>query len=725
MKHIRIDVGTDGVAIITLDNAEESVNLVSPIFIEEYSRAVDQVSKDPAVIAVIVTSAKKLFMAGADLKFMVNFYDSGASLKEAYEFSQKATAMHRRMETCGKPFVAAINGAALGGGFELCLACHGRVIIDDPKAVIGLPEVNVGLLAGSGGTQRLVRIAGVEQGLELLVSGASVPPAKALSFGLVDKVVPASELIAAAKQWLVEHPDPVRAWDKKGFSLPESAGLLNPTAAAFFSFKAASATVAGRNYPAPIAITSAVFEGVQLPMDRALQVESKYFAKLLSGPVARNIIRTNFINKGAAERLAFRPAGVPKLVVKKLGILGAGLMGSGIANVAASVGIEVVLLDGSADRAAAGKAAIAANLTKDVEKGRRAQAAADALLARITTTDDYALLEGADLVVEAVFEDTKVKADVTGKAEVLLPATAVFATNTSTLPITTLAKASIRPDRFIGLHFFSPVERMALVEVIMGKSTSPETLAHGLDFVAQLRKTPIIVNDSRGFYTSRVFATFTHEGMAMLEEGISPARIENGARQAGMAIGPLALLDEVTLELTLKVVDQGKAIAGDAYEEPVGSDVLRRMIDVEKRPSRKAGGGFYEYPAGGKKYIWPGLAKVFPIAAIQPSIGDIKHRFLCAQAMETARCLEENVLMHASDGDIGSVLGWNFPLWTGGTLSYIDTLGAENFVEICDDLADRYGKRFRPSEWLRQRAATGRQFLTETVKTETTKPVVA
>ena len=412
--------------------------------------------------------------------------------------------------------------------------------------------------------------------------------------------------------------------------------------------------------------------------------------------------------------MAYRPANVPKLTVKKLGILGAGLMGAGIAHVAAGVGIEVVLLDGTAERAAAGKAAIAANLAKDVERKRRTQASVDALLARITTTDDYALLAGADLVVEAVFEDVKVKADVTAKAEAVLPATAVFATNTSTLPITILSKASIRPDSFIGLHFFSPVERMALVEVIMGKSTSPETLAHGLDFVAQLRKTPIVVNDNRGFYTSRVFATFTHEGMAMLEEGISPARIENGARQAGMAIGPLALLDEVTLDLPLKIVDQAIADLGSSYEPPVGTDVLRRMIHEATRSSRKAGGGFYEYPAGGKKHIWPGLEKIFPLAAEQPSIEEIKNRFLCVQAIETARCLEENVLMRAEDGDIGSVLGWNFPIWTGGTLSYIDTVGLESFVKTCDDLADKHGKRFRPSAWLRQRAAAGQQFLTET-----------
>jgi 3-hydroxyacyl-CoA dehydrogenase/enoyl-CoA hydratase/3-hydroxybutyryl-CoA epimerase len=712
MKHIRIDVGTDGIAIITLDNADESVNLVSPAFIEEYTAAVEQVASDAAVTGVIVTSAKKLFMAGADLKFLVNFYDSGRSLKEAFAFSQKATAMHRRMETSGKPFVAAINGAALGGGFELCLACHGRVIVDDPKAVVGLPEVKVGLLPGSGGTQRLVRIAGVERGLDLLLEGTNLTPDKALALGLVDKVVPAAELITAARQWLVEHPDPVRAWDKKGYALPESVGLLNPAAAAFFSFKSAKATTMGRNYPAPIAITSAVFEGVQLTFDGALAIESKYFAKLLTGPVARNIIRTNFINKGAAERLVHRPANVAKSKVSKLGVLGAGMMGAGIASVAAGVGIEVVLLDGTLAQAERGKANIASTLAKDVEKGRRDQASADAILGRVTPTEDYAKLADCDLVVEAVFEDMAVKADVTRKAEAVLPKTATFATNTSTLPITGLAKASVQPDQFIGLHFFSPVERMALVEVIMGKSTSQETLAKGLDFVAQLRKTPVVVNDSRGFYTSRVFQTFIHEGMAMLAEGISPARIENGARQAGMPTGPLALTDELSLELPMKIVEQAVAELSDAFVQPSGTPVLRRMLD-EKRIGRKGGAGFYEYPEGGKKHIWEGLSRLYPLAEVQPDIQEIKDRLLYIQALETTRCLEENVLMHAEDGDLGSVLGWGFPTWTGGTLSLIDTVGIEQFVKTCELFARKFGKRFQPSPWLRQRAAAGQAFLTE------------
>jgi len=576
--------------------------------------------------------------------------------------------------------------------------------------MVGLPEVNVGLLPGSGGTQRILRIAGVQAGLDLLLSGASIGPAQALKLRLVDKIVPPAELLSAAKQWLHDNPDPVRAWDKKGFSLPETAGLLNPAAAAYFSNLAAAATVKGRNYPAPIAITSAVFEGVQLTFDGALSVESKYFAKLLTDPVARNIIRTLFINKGAAERLINRPAGVPKFKVSKLAVLGAGMMGAGIANVAAAAGIEVVLLDNTLAQAERGKAGIAALLAKDVEKQRKTADAAAEILARITPAGDYALLGNADLVVEAVFEDTGVKAGVTARAEAVLPEGAIFASNTSTLPISGLAKASKRPAQFIGLHFFSPVERMALVEVIMGKATSQETLAKALDFVAQLRKTPIIVNDSRGFYTSRVFQTFIHEGAAMLAEGVNPARIENAAKQAGMPVGPLALIDELTADLPIKIVDQAIAEEGSAYEPPCGATVMRKMIEL-KRSGRKTGAGFYEYPQGGKKHLWSGLQEIWPVAAAQPDVAELKTRFLYAQAMETVRCLEENVLTNAADGDLGAVLGWGFPSWTGGTLSLIDTVGAAEFVKVCDGLAQRYGKRFTPSAWLRARAAAGDSFL--------------
>ena len=631
------------------------------------------------------------------------------SKRQAFDFSQHATRMHRAIETGGKPWVAVINGLALGGGFELALAAHYRILVDEPKAVVGLPEVNVGLLPGSGGTQRLLRIAGVKAALDLLLSGRSVAPAEALKLKIVDAVVPASDVMVRARAWLASGPDPVKPWDKKGFAIAETRGLLNPEAAAMFSVASGGITKAGRNLPAPAAILSTVFEGVQLPFDKALSVESKYFAKLLTDPVARNIIRTTFISKAAAEKGARRPAGFAKATVKRVGVLGAGMMGAGIALVSAAVGIDVVLIDRNAATAEKGRNYSVKVLAKDVEKGRRTQQEADAIVARITPTVDFASLEGCDLVVEAVFEDTAIKADTTRKAEAVLAPEAIFATNTSTLPITGLAQASARPDQFIGLHFFSPVERMGLVEIIMGKQTSKATLAKGIDFIAQLRKTPIVVNDSRGFYTSRVFQTMIHEGAAMLAEGVPPAVIENAAKSAGLPVGPLALLDELTFDLPLKIVDQAIAEEGASYVPPAGVPVLRRMRDEVGRSGRKSGGGFYDYPQGGKKTLWPGLAEIYP-----PKPGydveELKKRLLYAQAIETARCLEEGVLETPEDADLGALYGWGFPAWTGGTISYIDTIGIETFVREADRLAQTYGARFAPSAWLRAKAERGEGF---------------
>lgn len=708
MKHIKFETGADGVAVLTLNNATEPMNVVSPEWIEEMVAAIEQIAGDANVKAAVITSAKPAFMAGADLKFILGTFGK-LTAKDAYAFSQRATQMHRKLETCGKPFVAALNGLALGGGFELALACHARVIVDDPKAVVGMPEVSVGLLPGSGGTQRLSRMIGVAKALPLLLEGTSLAPEAALKAGLVDAIAPADKLLATARE-LALKTDPVRAWDKKGYANPEAYGLLNlPLAGVATATTAQLAVKTQRNYPAPIAILSAVVEGIQLSFDKALTVEGKYFAKLLTSVEARNIIRTTFVNKGLAEKGARRPEGVAKKKVTKLGVLGAGMMGAGIAHVSAAAGIEVVLIDRDLPYAEKGKAYSAKILAKDVERGKRTQADADAILARIKPSTSYDDLKGAELVVEAVFEDTAIKADVTKKAEAVISADAIFASNTSTLPISGLAEASARPANFIGLHFFSPVERMGLVEIIMGKQTSPETLAHALDFVAQLRKTPIVVNDGRGFYTSRVFQTFIHEGMALLQEGVAPALIENAAKMAGMPVGPLALLDEVTIELPMKIVKQAEA-EDPSYKKPVSYEVMRRMLDEFKRPSRKGGAGFYDYPEGAPKRLWKGLAEAFPVSAEQPSVDEIKLRLLYIQAIETARCLEENVLTHPADGDLGAVLGWGFPTYTGGTLSLIDTVGIENFVAECDRLAQRHGVRFQPSPWLRDRAAKGQAF---------------
>jgi 3-hydroxyacyl-CoA dehydrogenase/enoyl-CoA hydratase/3-hydroxybutyryl-CoA epimerase len=706
MKHVRLTTDADGIAVITLDHATESMNLVSPEWVAEMAAAIEQVATDPAVKGAIVTSAKPAFMAGADFKVLIK----GFTKAEALALAAAPTQMHRRLETCGKPFVAAINGLALGGGFELALACHRRIIVDDPKALVGLPEVNVGLLPGSGGTQRLARMVGVKAALDLLLSGQTLEPANALAAGLVDEVVPADRLLAASRAWLLSGPDPVRAWDKKGYAPAEANGLLNPAMAMLFGMQpAAVAAKTLHNYPAPAAIMSAVFEGIQLPFDKASKVEQKYFAKLLSGSVARNIIRTMFVNKGRAEKLAARPAGVPRARFAKIGVLGAGMMGGGIAFVSAAAGCEVVLIDRTQAEAEKGKAYAQKTLAREVERGRRTRAQADAILARITPTTDFATLGGSALVIEAVFEDTAIKADVTRRAAAVIGPDAFFASNTSTLPITGLAEAFARPERFIGLHFFSPVDRMALVEVILGKKTSRETLAQALDFVAVLRKTPIVVQDSRGFYTSRVFQTFIHEGMAMLGEGVAPALIENAARFAGMPVGPLAVTDEVSLELPMKIIRQSEAEMGARYQRPCGYAVMKRMLELG-RGGRKAGGGFYEYPEGGAKRLWPALAQHFPPAREQPSVAELRKRLLTIQALEAARCVEERVLADPADGDLGAVLGWGFPTYTGGTLSLVDTVGTAAFVAECDRLAQQHGARFRPSDWLRQRAAAGTSF---------------
>jgi 3-hydroxyacyl-CoA dehydrogenase/enoyl-CoA hydratase/3-hydroxybutyryl-CoA epimerase len=464
------------------------------------------------------------------------------------------------------------------------------------------------------------------------------------------------------------------------------------------------------NYPAPIAILDCIFEGTMMPFDKALRLESKYFAKLLCDPVSRNLIRTTFVNKGEAMKLARRPKDMPSSKVKKLGVLGAGMMGSGVAYVSAAAGIDVVLLDSSVELAQKGKSNSIKLLAKAVERGQKPQAVADQTLARIKTTSDYADLAGCDLIVEAVFEDPKIKGDVTRKAEGAIPGSAIFASNTSTLPITGLAKASARPKQFIGLHFFSPVERMPLVEVIMGTDTSQETLAKSLDFVAQLKMTPIVVTDSRGFYTSRVFQTFIHEGMRMLEDGVTPPLIENAAKFAGFPVGPLALVDELTVELPWKIVKESEAALGKAFVKPCAYEVMRRMIEEFKRCGKRYGKGFYEYPEGGVKKLWSGLKEAFPPAAAQPSVDELKERFLYIQALETARCLEEGVVTHAADADVGALLAWGFPSWTGGPLSLIDTVGIRKFTAECQRMAGLYGPRFAPSAWLLARAARGEAF---------------
>ncbi len=710
---LKFDLDRNGFAILTIDVPERPMNVITPEFTAELAQAVERIASDAAIKGAILTSGKAgAFVAGADLKDLVTAFDKGIDAVEGSKASFELSALFRRIETSGKPFAAAINGLALGGGLELCLACHYRVLSDDPKAVVGLPEVNVGLLPGAGGTQRLPRLIGIPNSLPLLLQGKQVKPAEALKLGIVHATAPADQVLEKAREWLLATPSAEQPWDKKNFRVPGGAGPMAAHAnQTFVAGNALTSANTNGNYPAPNAILSCVFEGTQVPMDTGLRIESKYFGKLLSGAVARNLIRTMFINKGLADKLVSRPKGVAKSKVQKLGVLGAGMMGAGVAHVSAKAGIQVVLLDSTLEQAQKGLDGIKALQAKDLAKGKTTQDKIDAILGRIKATADYADLEGCDLIVEAVFEKREIKADVTAKTEAVIPATATFGSNTSTLPITGLAKASKRPAQFIGIHFFSPVEKMPLVEIILGEQTSDETLAKALDYVAQIKKTPIVVRDFPGFYTSRVFGTFCSEGQKMLLDGIEPTLIENGAKLAGFPVGPLAVSDEVTMFLQQSIYKQQEADnLPEKYRGKLGRPVVDLMVDQLKRAGRRFGAGFYDYPEGGGKKLWKGLKDAFPVKAEQPTLAEVKSRFLTIMALETARCFEEGVIASPIDADIGSILGIGYPAWTGGTLSYIDTQGAKAFADECSRLAAAWGPRFEPSEWLKARGASGELF---------------
>ena len=714
---IKFDIDADGIALLTIDVPGQTMNVITGEFTRDLGMLVERIATDAAIKGAVITSGKATgFMAGADLKGMGAAFGGGSGEGGAAAKSKMATLfdgvfalnkLFRRLETCGKPVAAAINGLALGGGLEITLACHYRVCADNPKIVLGLPEVMVGLLPGAGGTQRLPRLMGVQAALMYLTQGKNMSPQEAQGFGVVHELAPAAEVVDRAKAWVKANPTKAKQpWDEKNFKFPGGAGATNPAFAQ--TFVGAHAMIGARTYHnmnAPVAILSAVYEGAQLPMDTAIRVESKYFAKLVADPQAGNMIRTLFVNKQAAERGARRPKGVPAMPTKKVGMLGAGLMGAGIAMVSAQAGIEVVLLDQSLEAAQKGKQYTADRLAKK----RMPQDQADAILNRIHPTADYADLKGCDLIIEAVFETREIKANVTKKTEAVVGADTIFGSNTSTLPITGLAEAWSKPDNFIGIHFFSPVEKMPLVEIIVGKKTGPAAIAKALDYVAQIKKTPIVVNDSRGFYTSRCFGTYVQEGLTMLGEGVGPALIENVGKMAGMPVGPLAVNDEVGLDLSYKVAQQTRKDLGDAYRPGAGEKVIEAMVGSE-RFGRKNGKGFYVYPSDGKKYLWPDLAKTFPHAGEQPTPAEVRERLVFRQLVETARCFEEGVLETPEDGDLGAIFGWGFAPHTGGPFSHMDTIGIAEVVATLDRLAQKHGERFAPPKLLRDMAAKGETF---------------
>jgi len=695
MTNIRVDTDADGIVTLTWDMPGRSMNVLSEGSISEYVAAVDKAIADPSVKGVVVTSGKSAFIAGADLSMLQK--QTGEASKPGATPEQGAKAIFdnlmqfnlalRRIEKGGKPFVAAINGLALGGGLEVCLACHYRVVADDPRIQLGLVESKVGLMPGAGGTQRLPRLMGAMAALPMMLEGRTIAPAAALKGGLVHKIVPAADLINEAKAYIRAGGKAVQPWDEKGFKIPGGDPYSPAASQVFVAGNAMLHAKTMGNYPAPEAIMSAVYEGLLVPIDAALRIEARYMTKVMMHPASRNMIRSLFINMQRANKLERRPKGVPPAKLDKIGVLGAGMMGAGIAYVSAVAGLKVVLIDRSVEEAQKGKSYSAKVLAKQIERGRMKQDDADAVLARITPAADDAGLKDADFVIEAVFEDRAIKADVTKKTAAVLPPGVPFASNTSTLPITGLAEAWRDETAFIGVHFFSPVDKMQLVEIIRGKKTSDATLAVAMDYVQRIRKTPIVVNDSRGFYTSRVFATYTGEGMRMLSEGINPALIENAGRMTGMPMPPLALSDEVALDLIYKIGKQTATDMGDAYKPSAVDPLIEKLVVQLGRLGKKAGKGFYDYPADGRKHLWPGLAELAPRAAEQPSVDELKKRFLYIQALETARCYEENVLTAPEDADVGAILGWGFAPWSGGPLSLIDTVGLEAFVAECDRLA--------------------------------------
>ena len=722
LANFRFETDADGVALITWDMPGRSMNVLTPEVIEELNGLIDQVASDAAIKGAVVTSGKEGFSGGADLTMLQGMGGEFARIAKAegeeaamrafYDRSRQLSLIYRKLETSGKPFAAAINGVCMGGGFELSLACHYRIVADSDKARVGLPEIKVGLFPGGGGTQRVARLMATPDALQMLFKGDQIKPAAAKKMGLVHDVAPQADIVGRAKEWVKANPGAKAPWDDPKFKTP-SGKVFSPTG--MMIWPPANAIYRREtydNYPAAKAILASVYEGLQLPMDLALAVESRYFAKILRSKEAAAMIRSLFVSMGELNKGARRPADVAASSLRKIGVIGAGFMGAGVAYVSASAGLDVVLIDRDQEAADKGKAHSEKLISNQIAKGRAKSADRDALLARIHPSADYADLKGCDLVVEAVFEDRGVKREATEKAQAALGADVIFASNTSTLPITSLAETSQKPENYIGIHFFSPVDRMMLVEIIMGEKTGEKALATAIDFVRAIKKTPIVVNDCRGFFANRCVGNYIREGHLMLMEGVPPAMIENAAKMAGMPVGPLSLNDEVAIDLGWKILQATKKDLGANAVDPAQERLLEAMVVKEQRMGRKNAKGFYDYPAAGSKTLWPGLAGIAG-KTLDPdtiSVQDLKDRFLFTQALEAARCMEENVVTDPREADVGSILGFGFAPFTGGVLSLIDGLGAKAFVARAEALAARYGDRFAPSAGLKEMAAKGESF---------------
>jgi len=724
-KNFTLDVDADGIALITWNMAEKSMNVIDESVMDEIAAFTKEIKENSTIKGAVIASGKKdSFSGGADLSMLENSLktyhsaktkDDEAATKMLFEGASRLGLLYRDLETNGKPVVCAINGTCMGGAFELALACHARVASDQDKLRLALPEVQVGLLPGAGGTQRVSRmVKDMQAGLQMLIQGQRLKAQKAKAMGLIDEVVPSKKLIEAAKKMIRDgRVEPVAPWDKKGFKAPggkvySPAGMqLWPAANAILRQQTAM------NYPAAQYILSCVYEGSLVPIDTALRIEARYFTAALKSPQAGNMIRSLFLSKGELEKGARRPEGVRATKIKKVGIIGAGFMGAGIAYVTAKAGIKVVLIDRDQEAADKGKAHSESLIAKQVSRGSATAQDKENLLTLITATTDYKELSDADLVIEAVFEDREIKRKVTEAVEAVIKPTCIYASNTSTLPITGLAQASIRPKNFIGIHFFSPVDKMLLVELIVGQKTGDRALALALDYVRMIKKTPIVVNDTRGFYANRCVLNYIREGHLMLTEGIPAAMIENVAKMAGMPVGPLSLNDEIAIDLAQKIMKAAINDLGAKAVDPELMQLVDDMVDKHGRLGRKNGKGFYDYPPKpGKKHLWPGLKNMYePVKDVdQIDVQELKDRFLVAQALEAARVFQEGVVTDVREADVGSILGFGFAPWSGGTLSYIDMMGTPKFLELCKDLQKKHGARFKPNKLIIEMAANNETF---------------
>ena len=703
---LSFSVDNDGIGTLTINQTENSANLFSEAFIARYIEVAQQAIAEESVKGVIVTSGKPIFMAGADLNALLE------DITDKKAFTDNLMQLHRSLreiETGGKPFVAAINGTALGGGLELCLACHHRIALNSTKIKLGFPEIKVGLFPGAGGTVKAPYLLGIQNALMYLLQGIEARPPKALKDGLIDAVAEnEEEMLAAAKKYILETPNPVQPWDNKKHRIPGGA-LWTPNGVQ--TMVGASGNVGKLthgNYPSAQKIIKVIHDGIQIPVDRALEIEARNFTHAVCTKEAKNMIRTGFFAIQDAAKGKARPKDEPKYEIEKLGILGAGMMGAGIAYVSAKAGMDVVLKDVSVEGAEKGKAYSSMLLDKAIAKKRSTPEKKEALLAKITPTDDPNAVAGSDLIIEAVFENVDLKDKVTKQTEAVLGADKVYGSNTSTIPISLLAQSSSRPENFIGIHFFSPVDKMPLVEIIVGEKTEDKAIAAAVDYTVAIRKVPIVVNDSRGFFTSRCFGTFVSEGMFLLEEGVPAPMIERVATKIGMPVGPLAVHDEVSLTLSVHIFESDPSEKKDFEKRTY--NLVKNLVENHQRTGKKDGAGFYDYPKGGQKKLWAGLKEIFPPKPGAIAEEEVKKRLLHRQVLESYRCLDEGVLRSTTDGDIGSILGWGFPIFTGGALSYIDYVGMDNFINECDQFKAKYGDHWEVPQSLRDLAKAGKSI---------------